>query len=101
MPQPSLTLWRRGHRMPDVDRLAAPQINHLLRVEPRRPDGPHLPRTANDDLVSGSNFWRRVRGADREAVPLRDEILNLHPIGDGVREDRAALQGPREHPRTR
>src|SRR2546426_8430227 len=101
MPQRSLTLWRRGHRMPDVDRLAALQINHLARVEPRRPDGPHLPRTANDDLVSGSNFRRRVRDADSEDVPLRDEILNLHPIGVGLGEDRAALEGQRQHPAPR
>src|SRR3989442_14387954 len=67
MPQRSLTLWRRGHHMPDVDRLAALQVDHLARVEPRRPDGPHLPPMANDDLVSGPNFRPPVPDTDTQA----------------------------------
>src|SRR5438034_10410429 len=82
-----LTLRTGDDPMAHVDRLAAPQVDHLPPAETRRADGAQLACVTDDDLVSRPDFARRVDHADREHVPFREEVFDLHPIRVPLRAD--------------
>src|SRR3989442_3791076 len=88
-----ITLWRYLENMADVDRFAAPKIDHLPTAQARRADGPHFVPVSHDDLVSGSNLRRGIDHANGEDVPFREEILDLDPVGVHVAEDPSAGEG--------
>src|SRR2546430_13126503 len=80
-----------------VDRFAAPKIHHLPTVQARRADCTHFIPVAHDDLVSGSNLWRRVDHTHGEDVPFREEVLNLDPVRLSMGENFATGEGERQH----
>src|SRR5439155_474215 len=91
-----ITLWRGVDDMADVDRFAAPEVDHLPSAEPRGADGAHFLPMAHDDLVSRSNLGCCVDRTDSEDVALREEVLDLEPVSVRVGEDRPA--GDRQRP---
>src|SRR5207245_4187915 len=96
-----ITLWRYLEDVADMDRFAAPKIDHLPTTQARGADGPHFVPVSHDDLVSGSNLRGGVDHADGEDVPLREEILDLDPVSVRVREDPSAGEGERQHAASR
>src|SRR5207244_11906694 len=85
-----ITLWRCVDDMADVDRFAAPEVDHLPSAEPRGADGAHFLPMAHDALVPRSNLGCCVDRTDSEDVALRGEVLDVDPVpGRGV-ADRTA-----------
>src|SRR2546426_12275623 len=84
-----------------VDRFAAPKIHHLPTVQARRADCTHFVPVSHDDLVTRSNLLGSVDHAHGEDVPLREEVLDLDPVGVAVGEDPPAGEGERQHPASR
>ena len=90
-----------GDDVADVDCLAPLQLHHFPPREPGRPDGPRVPSMAYDDLVARAHLAGRVDDADREHVPLRQEVLDLDPVRVLLREPRAAGEGEGQHAASR
>src|SRR5439155_14330611 len=83
---------RRDGPVADPNRLPATELYHLPMVQPGDTDRPHAALVDDRDLRAHPHVRGRARDPDREDVPLRIEVLDLHARHALLGEER----GPRQ-----